>query len=142
MSKSSENELYIIPPNFIESGTIFGGLVKIRNAIEAIILASLVGIPIFELNLSIMVRIIILCLTALPLFIFGIIGVNGECLSSFVFAFFKYLKSRRVIDKTKKNGKKKDSVSSPPQQPIEPINNNQPQMQYQPMQEQQMNNNQ
>ena len=77
MSKSSENELYIIPPNFIESGTIFGGLVKIRNAIEAIILASLVGIPIFELNLSIMVRIIILCLTALPLFIFGIIGVNG-----------------------------------------------------------------
>lgn len=108
MSKFSENELYIIPPNFIESGTIFGGLVKIRNAIEAIILASLVGIPIFELNLSIMVRIIILCLTALPLFIFGIIGVNGECLSSFVFAFFKYLKSRRVIDKTKKNGKKKN----------------------------------
>lgn len=36
--KQEENDLYIIPPNFIESGTLFGGTVKIRNAIEAAII--------------------------------------------------------------------------------------------------------
>ncbi len=33
--QQEENDLYIIPPNFIESGTLFGGTVKIRNAMEA-----------------------------------------------------------------------------------------------------------
>ena len=38
---NNENDLdsYIIPPNFIETGTLFGGMFKARNAIEAGILA-------------------------------------------------------------------------------------------------------
>ena len=46
--KQEENDLYIIPPNFIESGTLFGGTVKIRNAIEAAIITLGVGLPIFK----------------------------------------------------------------------------------------------
>ena len=42
--KQEENDLYIIPPNFIESGTLFGGTVKIRNAIEAAIITLGVGL--------------------------------------------------------------------------------------------------
>lgn len=37
-TKQEENDIYIIPPNFIETGTLFGGTIKIRNAIEAFIL--------------------------------------------------------------------------------------------------------
>ena len=33
-SKDSEFETYTIPPNFIEGSTLFGGLFKLRNAIE------------------------------------------------------------------------------------------------------------
>ena len=107
MSKSNEHEVYIIPPNFIEGGTLFGGLVKIRNAIEAVILAFAVGYPIFKLGLPLTTKIIILCITALPLAIFGLIGINGECLSSFIIAFFKFLKARRIIGEEKKNRKQK-----------------------------------
>ena len=107
MSKSNEHEVYIIPPNFIEGGTLFGGLVKIRNAIEAGILAFAVGFPVFKTGLPLTTKIIILCITALPLAILGLIGVNGECLSSFIIAFFKFLKARRVVGVVKKKPKKK-----------------------------------
>ena len=107
MSKSNEHEVYIIPPNFIEGGTLFGGLVKIRNAIEAGVLAFAIGFPIFKLGFPLTTKIILLCLTALPIAIMGLIGINGECLSSFIIAFFKFLKARRVVGVVKKKTKKK-----------------------------------
>lgn len=96
-TKDSEFETYYIPPNFIEGSTLFGGLFKLRNAIEAGILAVGAGLPVFLLNIPLTTRIILLCLTALPLALLGLFGVSGECLSSFIFAFFKWLKNRRVV---------------------------------------------
>ena len=53
MSKNSEHhDTYIIPPNFIEGSTLFGGMFKIRNVIEAGVLAAAVGVPVFSLDLS------------------------------------------------------------------------------------------
>ena len=51
MSDDRENErsVYIIPPNFIDSGTVLGGMIKIRNAIEALILTLLILELILEL---------------------------------------------------------------------------------------------
>lgn len=101
MSKNSEHhDTYIIPPNFIEGSTLFGGMFKIRNVIEAGVLAAAVGVPVFSLDLSLTVRIIILCLTALPLALFALMGVAGEPISSYIVAFFKWLKNRRVVGKT------------------------------------------
>ena len=101
MSKNSEHhDTYIIPPNFIEGSTLFGGMFKIRNVIEAGVLAAAVGVPVFSLDLSLTTRIIILCLTALPLALFALMGVAGEPLSSYIVAFFKWLKNRRVVGKT------------------------------------------
>ena len=106
MNNPNEHDTYYIPPNFIEGGTMFGGMFKIRNVIEGGILVAAVGVPIFMLHLSLTAKIIILCLTALPLGLLGLVGVSGECLSSFVFGFFKFLKNRRVIGKTKEKIKK------------------------------------
>lgn len=121
MSKTNEHEVYIIPPNFIEGGTLFGGLVKLRNAIEAGILAFAVGFPICKLNLPLTTKIIILCLTALPLAILGLIGINGECLSSFIVAFFKFLKSRRVVGEIKTKRKKVETAYVNPCAELLPI---------------------
>lgn len=100
MNKNSEqHDTYIIPPNFIEGGTLFGGMFKIRNVIEAGILAISVGVPVFSINISLTARIIILCFTALPLALFALLGISGEPLSSYIFAFFKWLKNRRIIGK-------------------------------------------
>ena len=65
--KSEERDVYYIPPNFIEGGTLMGGMFKTRNAIEAAILGTVVGWPVLHLSFSLQTRIIILCLTALPL---------------------------------------------------------------------------
>lgn len=97
MSEKNENKTYIIPTNFIESGTLFGGLVKVRNAVEGFAFALIVGLPIFKLSVSLTAKIIIFCITALPLAILGFVGVNGEPLTAFVFAFLRFLKSRRIL---------------------------------------------
>ena len=118
MSERNENKVYIIPPDFIQSGTLFGGLVKFRNALEAAVLAFLAGFPVLKLHIGLTAKIIILCLTALPLGVLGLIGINGESLSSFIFAFLKFLKNRRVL---KIGNDRKNSVSE--YLPIEKIEN-------------------
>lgn len=105
-NKSNEHDSYYIPPNFIEGGTIFGGMFKFRNVIEAVILAAAVGVPIFMLDLTLTIKIVILCLTALPAGLLALIGISGESLSSFIFGFFKFLKHRRVIGKTAEKPRK------------------------------------
>ena len=95
--KQEENDVYIIPPNFIETGSLFGGTIKLRNAFEALLFSLLIGIPVFYLPFTLTSRIIIACLTVLPAALFAIIGIGGESLSSFVINFFIYLKNRRII---------------------------------------------
>ena len=89
--KQEENDLYIIPPNFIESGTLFGGTVKIRNAIEAAIITLGVGLPIFKLPFTLTTKIMVACVTVLPLALFAVIGIDGESLAWVVLHFFVYL---------------------------------------------------
>ena len=87
MKPNQDRDVYYIPPNFITSGRLFGGAIRIRNAIEAGILVVLTGLPIIQLPLSLSARIIILCLITLPLGIFGVIGIEGDALSEFLIAF-------------------------------------------------------
>ncbi len=82
----------------METGTFFGGMFKARNVIEAGVLASAIGLPVFLfLPLGLTARIIMLCLTALPLALLALIGISGESLSSFLIIFLKFLKNRRVV---------------------------------------------
>ena len=58
MSKpNEERDIYYIPPNFLASGRLFGGMIRARNAIEACVLVLLTGIPIIKLPMSLTVRI-------------------------------------------------------------------------------------
>lgn len=95
--KPEENDIFLIPPNFIESGTIMGGTIRIHNAIEALIITLALGIPEFYLPITLTTRIIIACITVLPLTLFAIIGINGESLSSFILNYFVFLRKKRVI---------------------------------------------
>lgn len=95
-----QRDTYIIPPNFIDDGgTLFGGMFKTRNVIEAGILALAIGLPVISLSISLRTRIIILCLTALPLALFALIGVSGSSLFSFILTFIRYLRNRRILSR-------------------------------------------
>lgn len=98
--KNDNPDVYIIPANFMEAGTFFGGLLKIRNTIEACILAAAIIFPVMNTSLSLQSKIIILCLTALPVFILGVIGVGGESLSSAALNLVKFLLNRRILHHT------------------------------------------
>ena len=82
MNNTEEQHPVFIPRNFIEKGTFMGGMFKIRNAIEGGILA---------------VRIIILCMTALPAAMISLIGIGGESITAFLMNALRFLKNRRVI---------------------------------------------
>lgn len=98
MSNKNDHDIYIIPPNFIETGTFFGGMFRARNVIEAGILALAIGTPFFLcLPFGLTARIIALCLTALPVALVALIGISGESLSQFLITFLKYLRNRRVV---------------------------------------------
>jgi len=98
-SKEDEKAVYIIPENFIESGTILGGTIKLRNAIEALIITLVVLFPILKLTLGFTGKIVIMCLTVLPVGIFALIGIGEDSLIEYIISFFKFLKKRRVIRK-------------------------------------------
>ena len=98
MSNKNDHDTYIIPPNFIETGTFFGGMFRARNVIEAGILVFAIGAPVFLfLPFGLTTRIIILCLTALPVGLVALIGISEESLSQFLVIFLKYLRNRRVV---------------------------------------------
>lgn len=111
--KPEEFEVYVIPPNFMEGGTLFGGLLKTRNTIEAVILGLAVGVPVLHLPFSLTVRVVILCLTALPLVLLALIGVSGMSLSAFIRLFFCFLHNRRILSRDGTQGGKMEKRCCP-----------------------------
>ncbi len=102
MNGPEEQNVALIPRNFIEHGTFMGGMFKIRNAIEALILTVLILIPVVHLPLSLTLRIIILCMTALPAAMVALIGIAGESLTAFLMNAVRFLVNRRVIYRSDK----------------------------------------
>lgn len=97
MKNPEEQQVSFIPRNFIERGTVMGGTFKIRNVIEGGILAIGITVPVLHLPLSLTIRIIILCMTALPAAMVSLIGISGESLTAFLMNAIRYLKNRRMI---------------------------------------------
>lgn len=97
--QTEERDVYRIPENFVDTGTVMGGMFKLRNVIEAGAIAAVFILPLFKIGISLTAKIIIACLTALPLGLLALIGVNGESLTSFILGFFKFLQNKRVIGK-------------------------------------------
>ncbi len=100
-----ENEiLYPIPPNYTDSGKIFGGMVSPRNLVEAILLVFVFGFIEFKLiPMSETVRIIVMAVTLLPLFMVALIGIDGDSLLQRLKHVFKFIVNKRKLKR--KEGK-------------------------------------
>ncbi len=97
--QTEERDVYRIPENFVDTGTVMGGMFQLRNVIEAGAIAAVCILPLFKVSISLTAKIIVACVTALPLGLLALIGINGESLSSFIAGFFRFLHNRRVIGK-------------------------------------------
>ena len=126
MSSPDDQRTSFIPPNFIEKGKILNGTFDIRNAIEAIIFALLIGVPVVHLPLSLTTRIIILCMTALPVAMLSLIGIGGESITAFLMNALRFVKNRRVVYRLdvmpdpKKKRRKQPGTREPKKEPKEP----------------------
>ena len=66
MSNKNDHDIYIIPPNFIETGTFFGGMFRARTVIEAgnrhdVVLAK--GLGIIQLSTCCPITSVTICST-------------------------------------------------------------------------------
>ena len=126
MSSPDDQRTSFIPPNFIEKGKILNGTFDIRNAIEALLFALLIGVPVVHLPLSLTTRIIILCMTALPVAMLSLIGIGGESITAFLMNALRFVKNRRVVYRLdvmpdpKKKRRKQPGTREPKKEPKEP----------------------
>ena len=82
-------DVYTIPPNFAQEGTIFSGRVRLRNAFEAGLLALLLLQALLATDLGVKGKIYAGVIAMIPIVIFAVLGVQGESLTSFLFQFLK-----------------------------------------------------
>ena len=59
LSAREHRDVYFIPQNFIDTGSLFGGSIRLRNAVEASVLAAGTGIPLMYLPLPFNWRLIL-----------------------------------------------------------------------------------
>ena len=95
-----ERDVYRIPQNFVDTGTILGGTVKLRNAVEAAVLAVGSAVPLFYLPLAFNIRLMIVIAVSVPLGVFGVVGIGGDSLTQFVAHWFHFMKRRRIVTPT------------------------------------------
>lgn len=95
-----ERDAYLIPQNFVDTGTILGGTVKLRNAVEAAVLAVGSAIPLFYLPMEFNIRLMIVIAVSVPLGVFGVVGIGGDSLTQFVAHWFRFMKRRRIVTPT------------------------------------------
>ena len=95
-----ERDVYLIPQNFVDTGTILGGTVKLRNAVEAAVLAVGSAVPLFYLPLAFNIRLMIVIAVSVPLGVFGVVGIGGDSLTQFAAHWFRFMKRRRIVTPT------------------------------------------
>ena len=97
MEQEDRIDIYTIPPNFAEEGTLLSGRIKTRNAVETgVILLVLVPV-LLSLNATARVKMYIGMIVLVPVVILSVIGVQGESLFAFIGSFFQYVKQRRYL---------------------------------------------
>ena len=84
MDEREYSNVYAIPPNYTDSGKLFGGMLEPRNTIETGVLLLLIGYPeLMWMNVPAMIKLIIMSVTLLPLCVFGLMGISGDSLMQF-----------------------------------------------------------
>lgn len=97
MDQEDRIDVYTIPPNFAEEGTLFSGRVKTRNAVETAILLMVLVPLLFSLNTTVKIKMYIGMIVLVPVVTVSVIGIQGESLFAFIASFFQYVRRRRCL---------------------------------------------
>jgi hypothetical protein len=100
-------DIYFIPPNYVDSSGVFGGMFRLRNAIEACIVGGVSAWLLFGVTagMDLTIRVTILLAGVLPLMFFSAIGVMGLSITEFIYFCLRFVFKRRIIGSEYKKGK-------------------------------------
>ena len=91
------NSSFHIPANYTDAGKLWGNF-EIRNAIEAVILViPIIYLCIKHLPFNLTTNLSILMILTIPLGGFALIGVNDDCLTKFVYSWWKWRRNKGII---------------------------------------------
>jgi len=94
-------DVHLIPDNFMNDGKMFNGMIGTRNFFEAIGFG--VGLGFIEyvfmsgVGLSTATIVAVILITAGPVAIAALIGINGDSLTQFIVIFLNYMKNKRKL---------------------------------------------
>ena len=98
MDEKPYNNVFAIPANYTDSGKIFGGMLELRNAVEAGFLLILAGYPeLMWLPVTGTIKIGIMTVPLLPLGVLAVMGIDGDSLFQYLGHVIKFAGSRRKI---------------------------------------------
>ncbi len=98
MEERETDKLYAIPANYTDSGRLFGGMLAVRNAVEALIVTVLLGfLEIKLIPMPTTVRVVVMVLTILPAALVAMMGIDGESLTQYLGHIFRFLKNKRKL---------------------------------------------
>lgn len=97
MEQEDRIDIYIIPPNFAEEGTLLSGRIKTRNAVETGVLLFVLVPILLSLDITVRIKMYLAMIVLVPVVILSVIGVQGESLFAFIGSFFQYVRRRRYL---------------------------------------------
>ncbi len=98
MEEKEYSNLYAIPANYTDSGKLLGGMLEVRNTIEAIFILLIVGYPeLMWLPVTGVMKVVIMTVTLLPLGIVALMGIAGDSLLQYLGHIVRYWTRRRHL---------------------------------------------
>ena len=98
MDDKEYGNVYAIPANYTDSGKLLGGMLEVRNAIEAALVILVVGYPeLMWMHISGTMKAIIMTVTLLPLGVVAIMGVAGDSLFQYLGHIIRHWIRRRKL---------------------------------------------
>ena len=92
------NNLYAIPANYTDSGKLFGGMLEVRNTVEAVLLVGLVGYPeLMWLPIPGTMKVVVMTVTLLPLGVVALMGIAGDSLLQYFGHMTRHWVRRRKL---------------------------------------------
>jgi len=98
MEEQEFNNVYHIPANYTDAGKLFGGMLEVRNTVEAVTLVLLLGYPeLMWMHVAVTTKVVIMVITLLPLGVAALMGIGGDSLGQHLFHMFRFWRGRRKL---------------------------------------------
>ena len=98
LEEKEYNNIYAIPANYTDSGKIFGGMLELRNTIEAALIVIIIGYPeLMLIPMATTLRIVVMTVTLIPAAVIALMGIDGNSLFQYVGHMIRYFINRRNL---------------------------------------------